>query len=127
MKGLLLDTVVFLRLAGDPGAVPKRLKDAIDGAALVYLSAASVWEIALKASIGKLSLPEPAGQWIASRRQQLNISELAITSEHAAAVESLPFHHRDPFDRLLIAQAIHEGLAFATVDQKLHRYPVRAL
>lgn len=93
----------------------------------LYLSAASAWEIAIKSSLGRLQLPmDPAG-YVRTRLLQSQTVPLAITHEHALRVASLPAHHRDPFDRLLIAQARHEHLTLVTRDRAIHRYPVATL
>ena len=119
---VLLDTSVFLRLSIQPERVPLRLRRAVDSADQRFLSAASVWEIAVKASLGKLELPDPVGAYVPARMADMLVSPLAVTIEHAAAVERLPWLHRDPFDRLLIAQAKAEDLALLTIDPVLGRY-----
>lgn len=123
MTRLLLDTQVALwALAGHrrlPGAA-RRLINAHD----VFVSAASIWEIAIKASIGKLKA-DPAV--VRDALEPSGFEELPITGEHAARVASLPAHHRDPFDRLLVAQSLVEGLVLLTCDSQLAPYggPVR--
>lgn len=118
---LLLDTHVVLWAA----SAPERLGDA---AALVleaeerWLSAASTWEMAIKQGLGKLSLGMSAGAWTARAVTELALRPLPVTSAHAAGVEGLPSHHRDPFDRLLVAQAAAEGLVLLTADRALEPY-----
>lgn len=90
-----------------------------------YLSAASVWEIAIKHAIGKLPLPEPPAIYVPERMRLSRVQELAITHAHALAVGLLPPHHRDPFDRVLVAQAQIEGLTLVTADSTFARYDVR--
>ncbi len=124
---LLLDTGVFLRLAFDPEIVPEFVRSAVDRAETVLLSVASVWEMAIKASIGKLTLPVPAGEYAINRAQRLGVTFLPIAPQHAAAVQGLPFHHRDPFDRLLVAQAAVDGLTLVTTDAMISRYDVTLL
>jgi len=124
---VLLDTSVFLRLSFEPERVPRRVRAAVDAADERYLSAVSVWEIAVKTSLGKLELPEAVGTYVETRAKQMRLSPLPVTSDHAAAVESLPRLHRDPFDRLLIAQSKVEGLTFLTTDRTLSRYFVSML
>jgi len=90
----------------------------------VYLSAASAWEIAIKWAQGKLNLPEPAASYVPNRTAEQGILSLPITYTHALAVSELPQHHRDPFDRLLIAQAQVEGMAILTADRAFQLYGV---
>jgi PIN domain nuclease of toxin-antitoxin system len=89
----------------------------------VALSAATVWEIAIKRSLQKVTLPD--GWAVALRR--LGFDPMPVTAIHAAAVERLPWHHRDPFDRLLVAQASVEGRMLVTADRRLGEYPVETL
>lgn len=124
---LLLDTSVFLYLAAEPERVPKKMRDAIDSASERYLSAASAWEIAIKSGLGKLKLPASPKDYVAARMAELMLAPLNIKHGHAAAVFDLPWHHRDPFDRLLIAQAVVEHLTLATLDKKFKRYRVPIL
>ena len=124
---LLLDTGVFLRLAFEPDRLPEFVREGVDGAETVFLSVASVWEMAIKSSLGKLSLPMAAGEYATDRAQRLGADVLPIAAQHAAAVEHLPFYHRDPFDRLLVAQAAFEGLTLVTTDRMLVRYDVAVL
>jgi PIN domain nuclease of toxin-antitoxin system len=93
----------------------------VDGTELL-LSAASVWEIAIKVRSGKLSLPEPVATYVPSRMQSSRVSPLVVTHVHAAGVADLPGHHRDPFDRLLVVQALTEGLAILSSDTQLDAY-----
>jgi PIN domain nuclease of toxin-antitoxin system len=91
------------------------------------LSGASAWEIAVKYSIGKLQLPEPPSQFVPSRMALTLTSPLSIELTHTLQVASLPFHHRDPFDRLLIAQAQVERLPIVTGDEKFENYDVEII
>ncbi len=122
---LLLDTnvVVWLLLGAReaiPSAVAERIAD-VDIDSLV--SAASVWEIATKRSLGKLDI-DPRWREVLNR---LDIGQLPVSAEHAAGVEALPWHHRDPFDRLLVAQAMVEGCVLVTADRTLDQYDVQTL
>jgi PIN domain nuclease of toxin-antitoxin system len=90
----------------------------------LYLSAASAWEIAIKYALGKLRLPEPPIRYVPARLDILHTMPLAVEHAHALHVASLPPHHRDPFDRLLIAQAQLEGLPVLTADPLFDRYDV---
>jgi PIN domain nuclease of toxin-antitoxin system len=93
----------------------------------LYLSAASAWEIALKYALGKLRLPVRPAEYVANYLGQTRTTALAITAEHGAYVAELPSHHRDPFDRLLIAQALLEGLPILTADPQIGRYDVEVI
>ena len=93
----------------------------------LFLSAASAWEIAIKYSIGKLRLPLPPTDYVRTRVMRTDTTELSITHGHALRVATLPRHHRDPFDRLLIAQAQVEGLRIMTSDTQFDSYDVETL
>ena len=122
MKRLLLDTnVVVWLLLGDRDRVsPEAVQALEDTTTDVALSAASVWEIAIKRSLGKVTLPDG---W-SGALQRLGFSPMPITAIHAVAVERLAWHHRDPFDRLLVAQASVERCALVSADRRLSKYPV---
>jgi PIN domain nuclease of toxin-antitoxin system len=122
---LLLDTnIVIWLLLGDRGRVTSRAVAAMeDEVNDVAVSAVTVWEIAIKRSRGRLDLPDA---WAAALAR-LRFDPLPITAVHAAAVERLPWHHRDPFDRMLVAQATVEGLALVTADRRLHPYAVETV
>ncbi len=103
---LLLDTHVLLWWLADPGELSRPARRAIqDGANRIYVSAAVAWEIAIKKGIGKLDAPDELEEMLEANR----FLELPITNPHALALRALPNLHRDPFDRILIAQALHEG------------------
>jgi len=89
----------------------------------LYLSAASVWEMAIKASLGRLRLPAPVDVYIAEKMRE-GYRMTPLTWMQAAAVQQLPFHHRDPFDRALVAQARAEGYPLVTRDRVFRRYGV---
>lgn len=93
----------------------------------VYVSAAVAWEIVIKQGLGKLSLPVPAAQYVSERLAAVGHRPLAISVEHAVALADLPVHHKDPFDRILIAQAQVEGLTLVTADEKIKAYAVSIL
>jgi PIN domain nuclease of toxin-antitoxin system len=93
----------------------------------LFLSAASSWEIAIKYSLGRLELPEPPLEFVPSRMVRSGVIGLAVEHRHALAVADLPPHHRDPFDRLLVAQALVESLPILTADPQLSRYGVEIL
>ncbi len=121
---LLLDTHIVLWWLDDNPALPSAVKHRIaHGENLVFLSAAVVWEIRIKEALGKLDIPSDFS--LVLDRQPFE--KLAIKVEHAHAVKDLPPHHRDPFDRMLIAQAVTEGLTIATHDPVFEKYSVPLL
>ena len=125
---VLLDTCTFLwTLTGDSRLPPGVAKVFRDPSNDVFLSAASAWEIAQKYSLGKLKLPEPPDQFVPSRREARAIASLAVDEESAMHASRLPFLHRDPFDRLLVAQSIIHGMAIATPDPLVRQYPARVI
>jgi len=124
---LLLDTCTFLWLAGGgslSGAAALAVRDPSND---VFLSAVSVWEIATKYRAGRLPLPESPARLIPIERGLRGILELAFDEESALQVLRLPPLHRDPFDRMLISQAIAGGLALVTPDPLVAQYPVRVI
>jgi PIN domain nuclease of toxin-antitoxin system len=117
---LLLDTHVFLWWCASDRRLAEVERQAIrDGTNDVFLSAASVWEMAIKQQLGRLQVPEPASAAVA----RLGIERLPVLFEHAEATVLLPRLHRDPFDRLLVAQAKIEGLTLVTRDPLIRSYP----
>ncbi|SDY68238.1 PIN domain nuclease, a component of toxin-antitoxin system (PIN domain) [Modestobacter sp. DSM 44400] len=118
---LLLDTHVLLWAASTPGRLGSAQQLLLDAEERL-LSAASSWELAIKRSLGKLELGTDVRSWVARAAEELQLQRLSVTHEHAAAVEHLPPVHRDPFDRLLIAQAWSEGAVLLTADRALVRY-----
>jgi PIN domain nuclease of toxin-antitoxin system len=122
---LLLDTnVAIWLLLGDRDRVPRSVVQALEDTTNdVALSAASVWEIAIKRSLGKVRLPDG---W-PGELQRLGFDPMPVTAIHAAAVEALPWHHRDPFDRSLIAQASVERCALVTAERRLGAYPIETV
>jgi PIN domain nuclease of toxin-antitoxin system len=119
---LLLDTHVALWALVDSPRLPKRARGMILAPrAVVWISAATVWEIAIKHSLGRGDMPISGGQALAYFRES-GYRLLPVEAEHAAAVESLPPHHSDPFDRLLIAQARYEPLRLLTCNPALAQY-----
>ncbi len=122
---LLLDTNALLWSLGDPDrlGVAARLLVSEPGN-VVYVSAASAWEIALKVALGKLEAPDDPSAWLPDAVRASRFTPLSITIEHALGVHRLPQHHADPFDRLLVAQAIAEHLTIVTGDRQLEAYGV---
>ena len=122
---LLLDTHVFLWVVDDSPRLSAAARAAIvDGANVVFVSAATAWEISIKKAIGKLTIPR--GDYLEELRLH-RLAPLNITTEHALAVAELPSYHQDPFDRLLIAQAQVEKLTIVTGDAKIRQYAVRII
>jgi PIN domain nuclease of toxin-antitoxin system len=121
---LLLDTQVVLWAA----AAPERLGDQVgaieDASNELLVSAASSWEIAIKYAIGKLPLPEPPEHYVPHLMHELGATPLSIEHSHALAVAALPHHHRDPFDRILVAQAQQLRVPIITSDAALHAYDI---
>lgn len=125
---LLLDTHAFLWfIMGSPNLSAAARALIEDGANENFLSVGSLWEIAIKVSIGKLSLAAPFDVLIPRQLGLNGIALLNVSTDHAAAVAALPFHHRDPFDRLLIAQAMVERVPVVSVDTAFDAYPVKRL
>jgi PIN domain nuclease of toxin-antitoxin system len=125
---ILLDTQCWLWMAASPERLSDRTRVLVEtGNSELYLSAASAWEIAIKYSIGKLRLPEPPARYVPSRLDPTRTTALPIEHRHALHVGTLPPHHRDPFDRLLIAQAQLEDLPILTADPIFDRYDVTTI
>lgn len=125
---LLADTQVVLWSATDPQRLAASARAAIeDGANELSVSIVTAWEIAIKQSLGKLDLPAPAEQWLPEvlRRTGFEVAEIGLAA--ALRVRALPWHHRDPFDRLLIAHALEDGYTIITHDATLATYGVPIL
>ena len=119
---LLLDTHAFLwAIDNDPQLSQKAREAIINGNNVVFVSAATAWEISIKKAIGKLQVPN--GDYLEELKVH-RFTPLAITTEHALAVENLPSHHKDPFDRILVAQAQLENLTLVTRDPRKKAYTV---
>ncbi|ALV56788.1 MULTISPECIES: type II toxin-antitoxin system VapC family toxin [Burkholderia] len=116
---LLLDTHIFLWIATNDPRLSTRARRLISAADERFVSSASIWEAAIKAGLGKLDID--VGELIRAISAS-GIRELPVRAVHGAAVRDLPHHHRDPFDRLLVAQARHEPLRLVTADAHLARY-----
>ncbi|MCY3831889.1 MAG: type II toxin-antitoxin system VapC family toxin [Chloroflexi bacterium] len=127
----LLDTHAFLWFVNDHSALSPRAKGIIENQqSLVYLSAANMWEMAIKSSLRKLALPAPLQQFVETHTARNDFGTLQITAEHAEMVARLPFPksgHRDPFDRMLIAQAICHDLTIISRDAALSDYPIQRI
>lgn len=119
----ILDTHVFLWWITDDERLSPRAHAVIrDGESDLYFSAASAWEIAIKAGLDRIRLPERADRFIPEQLRKNGIRPLAIQLSHALAVDGLPLHHRDPFDRLLVAQAELEEMPIVSGDDQLAEY-----
>ena len=125
---LLLDTHSFLWFWWNDPQLRETAKQAIcDPANRKLISTASCWEIAIKVSLKKLDLGAPYRGFIHQHMVRNNFELLQITDEHLAGLVDLPFHHKDPFDRLLIAQAMIENIPIVTRDGMFERYPVQCV
>ena len=125
---LLIDTEAFIYWTTRPEELPARAFGAIrsrDNA--VYLSVVTPWEMQIKFNLDKLELRQPPGPLVRTELDNGAFILLPITLAHIDALSRLPDHHRDPFDRLLIAQAVHENLTLVTGDKKITNYPVPTL
>jgi PIN domain nuclease of toxin-antitoxin system len=125
---LLLDTHVFLWLNDDTERLSQTVKELCSsGEHEFYLSIVSPWEMQIKYQLGKLSLAMPIAELINKNTQENNINLLQINLSHISYLEQLPAHHKDPFDRIIIAQAIIEGMTIVTIDHLFVDYPVRVV
>ena len=120
---LLLDTHIFLWWRGDPFRLDSVARSQIMTADLVFVSVASAWEAAIKTSLGQLDLPESMEAGVLAS----GFEKLLITFSHAQRAALLPLHHKDPFDRMLVAQAQSDGLTLVTRDRQMERYDVEIL
>lgn len=125
---VLLDTATFLWAATDSPSLSRSAREAVaDPDNEVRLSAVSSWEITIKHALGKLVLPKPPETLIPEIRAAYEIATLPLDEESTLQINRLPSLHRDPFDRMLICQAIVHGLILVTPDEAIRRYPVRTL
>ena len=125
---LLLDTHVFLWWIDDARALSRKARGAIaDPQNQCLLSLASSWEMAIKLSLRKLELPDAIERFVPEQLTANGFSQLQIGFRHVAKVAGLPFHHRDPFDRLLIAQALEDDLHIVTSDPVFKKYGVKVI
>ncbi len=116
---ILLDTNILIWTLSEPKKLPKEAKRLMDLSSVLYVSAASLWEINIKASLGKIKIDV---HQLIRCLHDLDIQELPVTWEHTLLVKDLPFHHHDPFDRILVAQAMSEPLILLTHDAALPQY-----
>jgi PIN domain nuclease of toxin-antitoxin system len=128
MPHLLLDTHTFLWWLDDAPELSVSARDAIaDADNDCFLSMASCWEMSIKSSLGKLKLAKPIERFVSEQLSANSFALLNIEMRHTAKVEKMPFHHRDPFDRLLIAQAMTEKMTLVTRDKEFKKYGVKLL
>ncbi len=121
---LLLDTHTFLWFVLNDLLLSAAARQQIEDADSVFLSIASIWELAIKTSTGKITLTPPLEQFIPKQLKLASIDLLPIEVKHLVTVSQMPFHHRDPFDRLIIAQSIRENMAVVSVDKAFDAYGV---
>lgn len=122
---VLLDSHVWLWWLTVPEKLGQKTRDCLtDSGNELLLSAVTSWELAIKQSIGRIHLPEEPEQFVLSRLQRDRIDSLPITHLHALKVADLPHHHRDPFDRMLVAQALSDSLTLCSADREIARYEV---
>ena len=123
---LLLDTCTFLWIAAGAPRLTRRAAELFQAPDNnVYLSAASAWEIAVKHDLGRLVLPQPPEPFVREMREAHGVTSLAIDEESVLHLSRLPSLHRDPFDRMLVSQAIVHGLTILTPDPLIAQYPAR--
>lgn len=122
---LLLDTHIFLWLITGDQRLPEAMqRDILNPENEVYLSAISLWEISVKYQLGKLPLPEPPENYLPVQRERHMIASLPLDEASVSQLAKLPSIHRDPFDRILICQALEHRLTIVTVDEMIRAYPV---
>jgi PIN domain nuclease of toxin-antitoxin system len=123
----LLDTHTFLWAISGNQKLSQRASEIFAGPSDLWLSVASIWEILIKVQIGKMSLPGPVGPYLVKKLTENRIETLPVSLDHVMRIERLPPHHRDPFDRILIAQSVEESLPIITSDAVFRDYPVRVI
>jgi len=125
---LLLDTHAFIWWDSEPAKLsPKAIALCQDRRNTLVLSVVSLWEIQIKLQLGKLKLALPLKEIVESQQQTNSVEVLPITLAHVLALENLPAHHKDPFDRLLVAQATVEGAVLVSGDPNIAKYPVQVV
>ena len=122
---ILLDTCTFLWIVGDSPELSEASRNLFrEPSNDVFLSAVSVWEISVKYALGKLPLPQPPEKYIPIQREKHMVDPLGLDENSVLHLNRLPQLHKDPFDRMLICQAINHGLVILTPDELIARYPV---
>jgi PIN domain nuclease of toxin-antitoxin system len=120
LNGYLLDTDVILLALSEPRRIPRHVRDAVEKERL-YMSVLSYWEVVLKVAKGKLHIDEPRAWW-GDALENLAATAVPLRAEHVSALYDLPPIHQDPFDRMLIAQAIADNLHLVTTDSEIQKY-----
>ena len=123
---ILIDAHVFLWGIQAEDKLSRRVQTLLP-AAEVWISVAGLWEIIAKVQIGKMNLPRPVADYLTSKLKENGVSVLPLVLDHVRRLEELPLHHRDPFDRILIAQSIEEGWPVVTADPNFAMYPVEVI
>jgi|ERR1700677_2375982 PIN domain nuclease of toxin-antitoxin system len=123
---ILIDTHVFLWGLLDEAKISSRVRELLPTAD-VWMSVASLWEIIAKVQLGKLDLPSPTSAYLTAQLKANGVSVLPITFDHVKRLEQLPLHHRDPFDRILIAQSLEESLELVSADPQFAKYPIHLI
>ena len=125
---ILLDTCTFLWMVTDAPELSDLSREVfVNPGNEVYLSAVSTWEIAIKHAIGRLPLPEVPEKFIPAQRKEHGVTSLALEEEATLHLTRLPEMHKDPFDRMLICQAIVQGLVILSPDELIMQYPIRCI
>ncbi|CAM3555642.1 type II toxin-antitoxin system VapC family toxin [Occultella aeris] len=125
MSRVLVDTHVWLWMQAEPGRLRAEVQSLLaDTRTEILFSAASAWEIAIKCRLGKLSLPEVPSAYVPDRMRRSATTAIGVEHAHALRAGELPDHHRDPFDRILVAQAQMLGMPLVTADRILQQYEV---
>jgi len=128
MKKIILDTHTFIWWVDDDQRLSAKAKKVIENMDnQCFLSLASSWEMAIKSSLGKLKLTIPVKEYIPQHLAANDFKQLDITLRHVARVEALPWHHRDPFDRLLVAQAVEEKMMIVSAEASFDSYKVKRI
>ena len=124
----LLDTAVWLWSLKSPELIGEQGREILaDGQEEIYLSAITSWEISIKMRLGRLNFDAPPPQHVPRFMAKQNLRSLSVTHSHAAKVYDLPIYHSDPFDRMLIAQALVEDMVILTSDRSFRKYPAELL
>jgi PIN domain nuclease of toxin-antitoxin system len=128
MSRYLLDTQIWLWMLAEPVRLNDKVRELLaDTDNQILLSAASSWEISIKYRLGKLALPAPPRSYVPDRMRRSGTTPLTVEHDHVLRVAELPDHHRDPFDRLLVAQAQALGVPLVTADRQLSVYDVETV
>ena len=123
---VLIDTHVFLWGLTQESRLPPKIRSLLPQSDL-WISVAGVWEIITKTQVGKLALPSPVGPFLTAKLAANGVSVLHVTLDHVLRIDNMELHHRDPFDRILIAQSMEESLPIVTADPLFQKYPVELI